>query len=87
MLLTYGDHSPLTYLVEFFTIVGIAVLLIPVVGLRPTVEFETANVWILLSNLRGPLLGTVYLFTSDRHHAWGILFGFAAFVQASLQNE
>jgi hypothetical protein len=62
-------------------------ILIPVISLRPTVEFSTAEWWFLLKTIRGPLLSLSYVFSGDRHHFWAVAFGVAAFMQANLQDD
>jgi len=61
-------------------------LLIPVMVLRPTLEFEAASWWFLLSPLRIPLLSLSYYFGSDIQGQWLAAFGALAVAQAWLQG-
>jgi hypothetical protein len=62
-------------------------LVLPVISLVPTVDYGTFEWWMFLSNARGPLLSMSYVFSGDRHHIWAVVFGIAAFVQASMQDH
>ena len=61
-------------------------LLVPVMAVRPSIEYDTASAWLSITHLRSPLLTISYFFTQGVDHRWMVAFGIAAFVQASLQN-
>jgi hypothetical protein len=61
-------------------------LLIPVMAVKPFIEFDAAAACLSLTHFRAPVLAVSYYFTIGVDHKWVVAFGIAAFVQACLQH-
>ena len=61
-------------------------LLIPVLSFSPTIKHPRVEKIYAFSHLRALLLSLVCFMSTDTHVGWLLAYGFAAYVQASLQN-
>jgi hypothetical protein len=62
-------------------------LLIPVMGFKPSIEWNAANWWFLLTHFRAPLLIASSSLFIDSQYRWVAAHCFALFTQACMQKQ